>query len=66
MGVMSEQEMIEGYLSGKDDTRLELPVNSNYSPAYIHGWINGRDDRLNKPRASASVLRSRAEMILSI
>lgn len=57
--------MIQGYCDGRDDTRMELPKQHNYSPAYVHGWLNGRDDRIGKPRAFASVLRARADMILA-
>lgn len=59
------EEMIQGYLDGKDDIRMELPNKNNFSPAYVHGWLNGRDDRIHKPRDSASVLRARADMILT-
>lgn len=59
-----EAEMVQGYWDGKDDTRIDLPKHNNYSPAYGHGWLNGRDDRLGKPRERASILRARAEMIL--
>lgn len=57
-------EMTEGYLDGFSDTRMDLPKQNNYSPAYVHGWLNGRDDRINKPRSTADVLRRRADMIL--
>jgi hypothetical protein len=59
-----QADMIKGYLAGKDDWRNNLPEGHNYSPAYEHGWLNGRDDRIHKPRERASVLRARAEMIL--
>jgi len=52
-----------GYCDGFSDERMELPNNSNYSPAYIHGWLNGRDDRIKKPRASAKVLLKQADLI---
>lgn len=58
-------EMTQGYLDGRDDHRADLPKNTNYSPAYVHGWLNGRDDRIGKPRDTAAVLRARAEMILT-
>ncbi len=57
-------EMIQGYWDGKDDSRIELPMQHNYDVAYVHGWLNGRDDRLGKPRDRASVLRARANMII--
>ena len=57
-------EMIEGYLDGLHDHRNELPKMNNHSPAYKHGWLNGRDDRLEKPRDRADVLRAKANMIL--
>lgn len=59
-----EDEMSDGYLDGLHDSRLSLPKDNNYSPAYIYGWENGRDDRMNKPRELAAVLRARAEMII--
>jgi len=62
----AEDEMLEGYLDGFNDVRLNLPDGSNRSPAYKHGWQNGRDDRLNSPRERASVLRSMAQMILNV
>lgn len=58
------QDMVRGYCDGKEDHRYELPEHNNYSAAYIHGWKNGRDDRIGKPRDLANVLRKRAEMIL--
>jgi len=58
-------DMILGYQDGRDDYRMSLPKDNNYSAAYNHGWLNGRDDRINTPRDKASVLRARAEMILS-
>lgn len=61
---MAKDEMIEGYFDGFRDFRAELPKLNNYSPAYKHGWLNGRDDRISKPRDRADVLRKRAEMIL--
>lgn len=57
-------EMINGYIDGFSDDRADLPKNTNYSPAYTHGWLNGRDDRIGKPRDTASVLRNRADIIL--
>jgi hypothetical protein len=32
---------------------------------YNHGWKNGRDDRIGKPRDGASVLRARADLIIN-
>lgn len=60
----SEFEMVMGYIDGRDDFRKELPINHNYSPAYVHGWLNGRDDRFGKPRDRAAILRARAHIIL--
>lgn len=57
-------EMIEGYHDGRESSRNELHEGHNYNIAYVHGWLNGRDDRLEKPRERASVLRARADMIL--
>ena len=60
---MTESEMIQGYFDGMKSSRKELP-DFNFSAAYKHGWMNGRDDRMKKPRDRAEVLRRRAEMIL--
>lgn len=57
--------MIEGYYDGFRDERSELPENHNFSPAYAHGRLNGRDDRICKPRDTAANLRRRADLILS-
>ena len=58
------REMVEGYRDGFKDNRDEFPMPSNRSAAYRHGWLNGRDDRRNRPRAPAAVLRERSEAIL--
>jgi len=52
-------EMIEGY---KDGFQLDaVPPGPNRSRCYVHGWLNGRDDRLGKPRATADELRKNGE-----
>ena len=58
------EEMVQGYLDGFKDDRAELPKQTNRLPAYTHGWLNGRDDRIGKPRERAEVLRRKADMIL--
>ena len=50
-------EAMSGYCDGRADDRDEFPSHSNRSEAYRHGWLNGRDDRLGKPRATAQELR---------
>ena len=55
-------EMVEGYRDGFRDDRDELYA-SNRSPAYQHGWRNGRDDRKRSPRATAQELREAAALI---
>ena len=55
-------EMTEGYMDGFEDTRDEFPSSlANRGKSYIHGWLNGRDDRLHKPRDLAKHLREQAE-----
>lgn len=61
--IIAADEMIEGYSDGLTDVRTDPPAMSNRSPAYWHGWLNGRDDRIGKPRSSAMSLRSRAAML---
>lgn len=56
-------EMMQGYLDGYEDDRTELPASlANRTHSYIHGWLNGRDDRLHKPRAPAYALREMARI----
>lgn len=59
------REMNRGYLAGRESGAATLPdCHAAASPAFKHGWLNGRDDRLGQPRERASVLRARADMIL--
>lgn len=58
-----EREMVRGYIDGSHAHGSAEPP-SGCSAAYRHGWLNGRDDRKQKPRDRASVLRARADMIL--
>ena len=58
-----DAEMGEGFRDGYRDVRQELPVQNNYSAAYIHGWRNGRDDRTSNPRDTAENLRKTAQFI---
>lgn len=61
-----EDEMLTGYRDGRADDRDDLPTSAaNRSPAYCHGWRNGRDDRVGLPRAGASDLRAEAVSILT-
>ena len=58
-----KDEILEGYLDGFSDDRDMLPVSlQNRSESYRHGWQNGRDDRLVRPRMSAQDLRHSAEI----
>jgi len=61
---MSETDMVQGYCDGMDDKRIALPENTNYSAAYVHGWLNGRDDRLHKPRDTYKNHKATAEILL--
>jgi len=56
-------EVTEGYMDGFASDLDELPDGNNRSESYKHGWKNGRDDRLVRPRASARRLREEAEEI---
>ena len=54
-------DMTLGYFDGLDDHRDEMPESlGNRSACYRHGWLNGRDDRMHRPRAPAAVLRAMA------
>lgn len=60
------REMVDGYWAGRSDGCLDYPeIYRGKSTAFKHGWLNGRDDRVGKPREKATVLRARAEMILN-
>ena len=61
--MVDNDEMVEGYLDGRASELMELPEGNNRSESYRHGWKNGRDDRLQRPRASAVELRSAASDI---
>jgi hypothetical protein len=61
---MSEADIFQGYLDGRD---LDSPEPSgNRSASYTHGFFNGRDDRKGKPRAPARLLRLEAELAIAI
>ena len=61
-GRPANDDMVEGYLDGYKDTRDALPESlSNRSRSYQHGWLNGRDDRCGKPRASYAAIFAAAE-----
>lgn len=57
---MNDKYMLEGYMDGLRDDRVDYPTQSNRSESYAHGWRNGRDDRLGKPRAAAGTIRQAA------
>lgn len=57
---MSTPEMVEGYFDGLRDDRGEIPDLTNRSDVYVHGWRNGRDDRIGQPRDTAENLRQAA------
>lgn len=59
---MNNDETLKGYLDGfQDDREDEPPSLTNRTASYRHGWLNGRDDRLGRPRASAEALRRSAQ-----
>jgi hypothetical protein len=55
-------DMLLGYMDGLDPN--SPPPSSNRTPAYHHGFMNGRDDLSRKPRDSAQNLREQADRIL--
>lgn len=58
--------MVSGYLAGLESNSDEFPeCHAQMPAAWRHGWLNGRDDRIGRPRESADVLRRRAGMILN-
>ena len=61
-----ESHMVDGYLTGRQTKVYGMPEYLSTKPvAWKHGWLNGRDDAFHSPRAYASVLRARADMILN-
>lgn len=65
MATLNEDEMLEGYLDGFRDDRASLPASmGNRSDAYVFGWLNGRDDRVGRPREGAWALKQQARKIL--
>jgi len=54
-----EDEVVRGYLDGRDQTSPE--PSDNRSRSYRHGFSNGRDDLNSKPRATAHMLRQEAQ-----
>lgn len=59
-------DMVEGYLDGLRDARLDPPEPGNRGACYWHGWLNGRDDRIGAPRAPASTLRVLASAAIAL
>jgi hypothetical protein len=57
-----EDEMVKGYLDGRDPDNPE--PNANRSHSYKHGFANGRDDLAHSPRATGAVLRRLAEQAI--
>jgi hypothetical protein len=57
-------ELVDGYVMGYESSAMTIPeCHKNKSAVFKHGWLNGRDDRIGKPRASADSLRRRLGMI---
>lgn len=50
-----DAEICEGYYDGRMPDSPE--PSSNRHPAYIHGFLNGRDDLRGQPRKLASEIR---------
>jgi len=66
MNKIKESQMVDGYLIGRQTEAYDMPKYfRGKSVAWKHGWLNGRDDAFHSPRAYASVLRARADMILN-
>lgn len=55
----ANDDMIQGYNDGFD--RDAVSPGPNRSASYVHGWKNGRDDRLGTPRATAAELRAKGD-----
>lgn len=54
-------EMVQGYLDGCHAAEIDVPeMPARRGAQYLHGWLNGRDDRIGVPRAVAAELRTMA------
>ncbi len=62
MSGRAEDEMVEGYLDGRDGDAPQ--PSDNRSRAYKHGFQSGRDDLARKPSAPFAVRLALAEEIL--
>ena len=56
-------DMVAGYRDGLDLTSPE--PSGNRSNSYRHGWLNGRDDKNNSPRAHPAVILLQADSAIS-
>lgn len=62
---MKIDDMVAGYRAGCSSGAMELPdCYAKETVAFRHGWLNGRDDRVCRPRERYGVLKARADMIL--
>lgn len=59
----ANDEMVEGYLDGRDSNAPE--PSGNRSRSYRHGFQSGRDDLARKPSAPCVVRRQQAEELLA-
>jgi hypothetical protein len=67
LGRPANDDMVEGYMDGFRDDRLEYPDSlSNRSRSYRHGWLNGRDDRVGEPRLAAKTIRELADIAMAL
>ncbi len=55
----AKQEMVDGYLDGRDPNNPE--PSSNRSRSYRHGFQSGRDDLAKRPSAPYDVRRKEAD-----
>lgn len=61
MQPIDDDDMVQGYRDGLTDEREGFPASlANRGASYRHGWMNGRDDRLQRPRATVATLTERA------
>lgn len=67
LGRPANDDMVEGYLDGFKDHRNHLPESlANRSASYVHGWMNGRDDRTGNPRSTFHEIMRRANEAMAI
>lgn len=61
----AQDDMVKGYLAGRESAAADLPeCHRDKSAAFRHGWISGRNDRMPWLAEKHDVRGRRANLIL--